>query len=147
MDSTAQHAGERAGTLSKPMRTTSWLLQVLVAVILGQTLFFKFTGAAEAVHLFETLGAEPWGRIGTGIAELAAVVLILVPRTVVYGALLSLLIMIGAVGGHVTRLGIAVTGPDGASDGGLLFGMAVTVLLASAAVLIIRRRELPVIGA
>ena len=67
----------------------SWLLQLITAAILAQTLFFKFTGAEESKYIFSTLGIEPWGRIGTGIAELITVVLILTPRTVTLGALRS----------------------------------------------------------
>ena len=67
----------------------SWLLQLIIAAILAQTLFFKFTGAEESKYIFSTLGIEPWGRIGTGIAELIAVVLILTPRTVTLGARLG----------------------------------------------------------
>jgi hypothetical protein len=119
----------------------SWLLRLAVAVILLQTLFFKFTGAEESVYIFSTLGAEPWGRIGSGLVELAASVLLLVPRTVVLGALLSMGTMAGAILSHVTVLGIDVMG-----DGGLLFVMAVVAFVSSAAIVFVRRAELPVIG-
>jgi hypothetical protein len=133
-------------TLSKPLAITSWVLQVLVAVILGQTLFFKFSGAPESVYIFETMGMEPWGRYATATAELVAVVLLLVPRTAVFGALLALMVITGAIGGHLTKLGIAITLPDGTRDGGTLFALAVAVFLASAAVLAIRRAQLPILG-
>jgi hypothetical protein len=120
---------------------TSWTLQIIAAAILAQTLFFKFSGAEESKFIFITLGAEPWGRVATGCAELLAVVLLLAPRTVTLGALLSLGLMMGAIGSHLTKLGIAVRG-----DGGLLFGLAVTVLMCSAAILVIRRRQIPVLG-
>lgn len=71
-------------------QAVSWVLRLAVAVILLQTLFFKFTGAAESVYIFETLGLEPWGRIGSGVAELVAAVLLLLPRTKIWGALFSL---------------------------------------------------------
>lgn len=116
----------------------SWLLQVVAAVILGQTLYFKFTGAAESIHIFTVVGLEPWGRYGSGVAELAAVVLLLIPRMAVLGALLSLGVISGALVTHLlTPLGIEVLG-----DGGLLFGLAVTVFLSSAGVLGIRHGEL-----
>jgi hypothetical protein len=121
--------------------TVSWLLQLTAAGILLQTLFFKFTGAEESVYIFTTLGLEPWGRIGSGVAELIAAVLLLVPATTTFGAMLAMGIMAGAILGHLTRLGIAVKG-----DGGLLFALAVTVLVASAIVLLIRRAQIPVIG-
>jgi uncharacterized membrane protein YphA (DoxX/SURF4 family) len=124
------------------MRIASWILRIVVAVILLQTLFFKFTGAPESVYIFETLGVEPWGRLGSGVAELIASVLLLIPRTRVYGALLALGVMAGAILSHLTALGIEVQG-----DGGLLFALAIVVFAASAALLAIHRDELPVVGA
>ena len=119
----------------------SWGLQLLVAVILLQTLFFKFTGAAESVYIFSTLGAEPWGRIGSGIVELIAAVLLLVPATVALGAGLALGVIAGAIVSHLTVLGIEVQG-----DGGLLFVLALVVFVSSAAILVLRRSEIPLIG-
>jgi hypothetical protein len=119
----------------------SWLLQLAVAVILLQTLFFKFTGAEESVHIFTTLGAEPWGRIGSGVVELIASILLLVPRTTVYGAILAMGTMAGAIMSHLLFLGIEVRG-----DGGLLFTLANLVLAASATIVVIHRSELPLVG-
>ena len=119
----------------------SWLLQLLAAVILLQTLFFKFTGAEESVYIFSTLGAEPWGRIGSGVMELIASILLLVPSTVPIGAVLAIGVMAGAIASHLTILGIEVKG-----DGGLLFGLAVVTLVSSAIVLFLRRAQLPVVG-
>jgi len=127
--------------LSKPATIASWILQVIVALILFQTLFFKFSGAEESKYIFTRLGMEPWGRIGSGVAELIAVILLLHPKTVPLGAILSLGIISGAVVSHLTKLGIEVKG-----DGGLLFYLAVAVLLGSAAILFIRRGKIPVIG-
>ena len=122
---------------SSRTRALSWALRVLVAVILGQTLFFKFSGAEESIYIFETLGAEPFGRIGSGIVELVASVLLLTRRTAAFGALVSAGTILGAIGAHLTVLGIDVQG-----DGGLLFAMACTVLVASLTVLAIRRADL-----
>jgi hypothetical protein len=127
---------------SKTHAWGSWTLQLLAAAILLQTLFFKFTGAEESVYIFSTLGMEPWGRIGTGIAELIAALLLVTPRTALAGAVLAMGLMTGAIFSHLTVLGIAVKG-----DGGLLFGLAVTVFVASALVLVIRRGQIPVVGA
>jgi uncharacterized membrane protein YphA (DoxX/SURF4 family) len=90
-----------------------WILRILAAVIMLQTLFFKFTGAEESVYIFSTLGIEPWGRIGTGCLELIASILILIPRTTAIGAILGLGIMGGALFFHATRLGIVVKGDHG----------------------------------
>jgi putative oxidoreductase len=123
------------------MLKVSWLLQIIVAIILLQTLFFKFTGAEESVYIFSTLGLEPWGRYASGVAELIAAILLLVPGYAAFGALLSLGVISGAIVSHLTRLGIEVKG-----DGGLLFGLAVTVFVCSLFVLVIRRDELPLVG-
>jgi hypothetical protein len=127
--------------LSKTQSLVSWTLQLVAAGILFQTLFFKFTGAAESVYIFKTLGMEPWGRIGSGVAELIAVVLLLYPRTVTLGAILALGVISGAIVSHLTKLGIVVM-----DDGGLLFALAVVVFVASAVVLVIRRTQIPVVG-
>ena len=119
----------------------SWVLQIVVSVILLQTLFFKFTGAPESVYIFSTLGAEPWGRIGSGVVELIAAILLLVPATIMIGAVLSLGVMVGAIMSHLTVLGIEVQG-----DGGLLFALALTVFIGSAVVLALRRRDIPLVG-
>ncbi len=130
-----------AATLSQGSLRLSWVCQIIAAVILGQTLFFKFTGAPESVYIFTTLGAEPWGRIGSGVMELVAVVLLLNPKTPAIGAGLALGLMGGAIGAHLTKLGIEVQG-----DGGTLFGLAVTTLVCALVVILIRRRELPILG-
>jgi putative oxidoreductase len=119
----------------------SWVLQLVVAGILLQTLFFKFTGAAESVYIFSTLGAEPWGRIGSGVVELIAAILLLVPATSTVGAALALAVITGAIFSHLTVLGIDVQG-----DGGLLFSLAVTVFVASGLILLLRRADIPFVG-
>ena len=130
--------------LSGRMKVLSWVLQAVVAVILLQTLFFKFTGAPESVYIFSKLGAEPWGRIASGVFELVAAALLLFPRTVAVGALMSLGVISGAIFSHLTKLGIALTE---VGDRGELFALALVIFAGSAAVLFIRRRELPFIGA
>ena len=127
--------------LSKTQLVLSWVLQLAAAGILLQTLFFKFTGAEESVYIFTALGAEPWGRIGSGVVELLASVLLLVPATASLGAVMALGVMAGAILSHLAVLGIEVKG-----DGGLLFGLALVVFACSAIVLGIRRAQLPVVG-
>jgi putative oxidoreductase len=127
--------------LSKTQIVVSWTCQLTVAGILLQTLFFKFTGAEESVYIFRTVGAEPWGRIGSGIVELVAALLLLVPLTAPLGAMLTMAVMVGAIASHLLFLGIQVKG-----DGGLLFGLAVAAFVGSAIVLVIRRAQAPVIG-
>lgn len=130
-----------AMSLSTPELVLSWALRLSAAAILLQTLFFKFTGSAESVYIFTQVGAEPWGRIGSGIAELLAAALLLIPVTAPVGAAISVGLMTGAVGSHLTVLGIEVMG-----DGGLLFGLAGYVLIASLVVLVLHRADLPLLG-
>ena len=125
---------------SKVFTIVSWALRLIAAVILLQTLFFKFSGARESVYIFSTLGLEPWGRIGSGIVELIAAVLLIIPATVVYGAALSMGVISGAIVSHLTKLGITLPAVD---DHGELFALAVVVFVCSASVLMLHRRELP----
>ena len=129
--------------LTKTQNITSWTLQIITAVILFQTLFFKFSGAKESVYIFSALGLEPWGRIGSGVVELIASILLVIPATVTLGALLSIAVISGAILSHLTKLGITLPAVD---DRGELFALAVVVFVASAAILFIRRSEIPVIG-
>jgi hypothetical protein len=136
-------AHQQPVTLNRKLNIISWALRIIVAVILLQTLFFKFSGAAESVYIFSTLGAEPWGRLGSGVIELIASAFLLYPRTVALGAILALGTISGAIVAHLVRLGIALTAVD---DHGELFALAVVVFIGSALILLIHRRELPVIG-
>lgn len=126
---------------TKTSSRLSWIAQIVAAVILGQTLFFKFAGAPESIYIFERLGVEPWGRYATGIFEFVAVVMLLVPHTAGLGALMAIGLMLGALGSHLTVLGLEVQG-----DGGLLFGLAVTTLVAATTVAYLRRHQIPILG-
>lgn len=122
----------------------SWTARIIVAVILLQTLFFKFTGAEESRYIFTTLMGpefEAVGRIGSGIIELVAAILLIIPSKAWLGSVIALGTISGAIFSHLTMLGIEVKG-----DGGLLFGLAVTVFVLSAVVLLIHRKELPILG-
>lgn len=110
------------------MRAFDWLVRLVAAGILLQTLYFKFTGAPESVFIFSTLGVEPWGRIASGVLELVASGLLLYTGTAGLGGVLAAGLMAGAVLSHLTTLGIEVQ-----DDGGLLFALAWTVLLCGAA--------------
>ena len=114
-----------------------WILRITASVILLQTLFFKFSGAEESIYIFSTLGVEPYGRIGSAIAELIAAILILIPRTTWLGAFGAAGIMIGAILSHLFVLGIEVQ-----NDGGLLFALAVITLLCSLGLLYFNKNKL-----
>lgn len=115
-----------------------WIVKLIAVVILVQTLFFKFTGAEESVYIFTKLGIEPFGRIGSGIVELVASILILIPRTTLLGALLGFGTMLGAVFSHLFVLGIVVK-----NDGGELFILALITLLCCSILIFQHKSKIP----
>lgn len=125
-----------------------WMLRLTAAVILLQTLFFKFTGAPESVYIFTKVGSgiglnfiEPWGRIGSGVMELMAAILLLWPAFSWMGSLLAIGAVSGAIVFHFTILGIEVQG-----DHGLLFALAWIVLITGAINLYVVRSTIPILG-
>ena len=114
-----------------------WILKLIAAIIMLQTLFFKFTASEESVYIFSKLGIEPWGRIGSGIVELIASILILIPRTTAIGALLGLGVMSGALFSHLTKLGVVVQ-----DDHGQLFIYALLVFISCLILLYLYRQQL-----
>ena len=108
----------------KTLKAISWIAAIVSAIIMLQTLYFKFSAAPESVYIFSTLGIEPWGRIGSGIGELIASILILIPATRWIGSILGLGIISGAIIAHITKLGVEVQG-----DGGYLFILALVVFI------------------
>jgi hypothetical protein len=137
------------------LRATSWACRLIGAVILLQTLFFKFTAAPESVYIFTKLGVflnhyipllsvdkvQVYVRVGSGIMELVAAILLLVPRSVWAGAVLAMAATGGAILSHVTVLGLVVM-----DDGGLLFALALIVFATSAIAVFLHRSQIPVLG-
>jgi uncharacterized membrane protein YphA (DoxX/SURF4 family) len=113
-------------------------LRIIIAIILIQTLRFKFTGHPDSIYIFEQVGMEPYGRIAIGILELIAGILLLIPKTVWVGATLTIGVIGGAIFMHMTKLGIAVNG-----DGGVLFFTALTTFALSSIVLFFYRKDIP----
>ena len=146
-------------TVSRPMTTPvlifSWACRIVAAIILLQTLFFKFTAAPESIYIFTKLGTfihsyvpiasigmvEVWARIGSGIMELIAAMLLLTPRFVWAGAVLAMAATGGAIVSHLTFLGIEVQG-----DRGLLFFLAIAVFVTSGIALFLHRMQIPMLG-
>jgi putative oxidoreductase len=120
----------------KVSQVLSWVLRIAAAAILLQTLYFKFSGHPESVALFTKLGVEPWGRIGTGVIELVAGILLLLPRTAFTGAMLGIGLMAGAILSHLTVIGIASAG-----DGGQLFMLAWVVMACCVGVAVLHRKQ------
>ena len=106
------------------MKIFIWIIRLVAAGILLQTLYFKFSGAEESIFIFDTLGLEPIGRIGSGIVELVASIFILIPRTTLIGAILGLGTITGAIFAHLFFLGIEIK-----NDGGTLFILAIITFL------------------
>lgn len=115
-----------------------WIVKLIAVIILVQTLYFKFTAAEESVYIFQTLGIEPFGRIGSGVVELIASILILIPRTTLLGAFLGLSTMLGAIFSHIFVLGIEVQ-----NDGGTLFILAVVTLISCLLLVYAERNKIP----
>lgn len=114
------------------------VLRLIIAIILIQTLRFKFTAHPDSVYIFEQVGLEPFGRVAIGIMELIAGILILIPKTVWAGAFLTLGLIGAAIMMHLTQLGIEIN-----NDGGVLFITAVTTFLLSAITLYFYRKDIP----
>ncbi len=107
---------------------------IIAAIIFLQTLYYKFTAHPDSVHIFTVIGGEPYTRIGSGILELIISGLLLYRGTSLYGAILGLVVTIGAIALHILKLGISVNG-----DGGLLFALAITAFLCCTTVVILKR--------
>lgn len=126
----------------KPQHTYFyWAARLIAAIILLQTLFYKFSGAPESVYIFSVVGIEPWGRYVLGVIELVTGILLLLPATVWIGAILALGSMTGAIVSHFTLLGIEVQG-----DGGKLFALACIVFACSIYLVIRDRKKIPVLN-
>ena len=115
-----------------------FVLRLIVAVILIQTLRFKFTAHEDSVYIFTQVGLEPFGRIGIGILELIAGILLLIPKTIWAGAILTIGIIGGAIMMHLTKLGIEIN-----NDGGVLFITAIVTFTLSAMILYLYRKDIP----
>ena len=115
-----------------------WIIKLVAVIILLQTLYFKFTAAPESIFIFSTLGIEPFGRIGSGIVELIASILILIPRTTLLGAVLGFATMLGAIFSHIFVLGIEIQ-----NDGGTLFILAVITLFCCLILIYNQKEKIP----
>lgn len=124
-----------------PKITVSLVLAVIAAVIMLQTLYFKFTAHPDSVYIFTQLGMEPYGRIGIGVMELITSILLLLPSTRPFAAVLGVGIISGAIFFHLTKLGINVN-----NDGGNLFWLALATFVCCAALVVIERKKLPVLN-
>jgi hypothetical protein len=117
------------------------LARLIAAGILLQTLYFKFTAAPESVYIFTAVGMEPWGRIGSGIVELIAAILLLIPATVWVGALIGVGVISGAIISHLTIIGVEVM-----DDGGTLFILACVIFICCIYLLYLNRSKISVIA-
>jgi uncharacterized membrane protein YphA (DoxX/SURF4 family) len=116
---------------------TYWILKIIPAIIMLQTLYFKFTAHPQSVHLFTILGLEPYGRIGIGVAELIAVILLLIPTTTILGAIMGMGLMAGAIFSHITKLGIVFDGDA------VLFTYAVITFVCCTIIVYLHKHQIP----
>lgn len=97
----------------------------------GQNIVFATLAANTQIALF-----EPTGRVIVAIAELLAAFLLLIPMTRRKGAVLSVMILGGAVALHLMpdylgrEVPLSLAG-GGETDGGQLFALAIAMLTAS----------------
>jgi uncharacterized membrane protein YphA (DoxX/SURF4 family) len=117
------------------------IFRIIIAFVLIQTLRFKFTGHPDSVYIFSKVGLEPYGRIGIGIIELIAGILILIPKTTWAGAMLTMGVLSGAIMMHLTTLGIEIN-----NDKGILFITALITFVLSSIVLYMHRKDIPYFG-
>lgn len=132
-----QTTASQQPSFSKPVVILLWILRLIAAYILLQTLSFKFGAKPESVYIFTKVGMEPWGRIGSGVVELIAAILLLIPRTTAWGAFFALGTISGAIFFHLTTLGIDVQG-----DGGQLFYMGIATWVCCAILLFVYRQQI-----
>ena len=132
------HRIDPSDTLTRNQRIVSWICCLIAAAIMIETLFFKFTGAAESVYIFKRMGTEPWWRWGQGIWELLAAICLLTPRFRWAGGILTTGAMLAAILSHMTWLGYSIQG-----DHGLLFCMALVTFFAGFTVMMLHRHEIP----
>jgi uncharacterized membrane protein YphA (DoxX/SURF4 family) len=125
--------------ISPSSKIVSWIAQLVAISIMGQTLFFKFSGAEESIRLFTELGMEPEGRLLIGILELVACILLIIPASITFGAMLGSALMAGAIIGHCTQLGWQ-------GERFQLGMLAIVVLVACSVILYIRRYTIPLLG-
>ena len=127
--------------MSRTQTIVSWAVRIIAALILLQTLYFKFTAHPDSVYIFEQTGLGAPGRIGTGVVELITSILILIPRTAWLGSILAIGTVSGAIFFHLTSLGIEVNG-----DGGTLFMLATVVFVCGLIALWLNRKDIPILG-
>jgi putative oxidoreductase len=123
--------------MNKTQLIVYWTARIVAALIMFQTLYFKFSAADESVEIFKAVDMEPWGRIAVGVMELIASILLIISATAWLGGLLGAGLMAGAVGMHLTILGIEVRG-----DGGYLFTLALIVLICCSYVLYVNKSRI-----
>ena len=122
----------------------TWPAALWIAYIFLWYEQYKLTGHPGSVWLFQTLadwlfigGYEKPFRLSVAIAEIVASVLVVIPRTRMWGAALSFGIISGAIFFHV----FSPVGIDPFDDGAQLFKEAVAVWFASAFILVVMRNE------
>lgn len=103
------HKGIKAA--SKPLSQNRWfnigfwVVQAALALMFIMAGASKLLGVSEMVTLFENVGMGQWLRYLTGILEIAAAFLLIIPSFVVFGGLLLAGVMAGAILSHLFIIG------------------------------------------
>lgn len=142
----------------KTLNMIQWVLVAMVAFIFLQSLPFKFSGHEQTQLIFSTIGnwlssiglseslAQGFTHYGgfiIGSLELIATILLVIPKSRMWGALLGLGLMTGAIFFHLfTPLGVArVIDDAGNTDNGVLFIMACIAFLSNALLIYLNRSK------
>jgi len=131
---TAAFASSNTSTLSRGRATTValWVTQIVLAVMFLFAGGSKLIGAPSMVALFDAIGWGQWFRFVTGAIETGSALALLIPSTAVFGAILLIPTMIGAIAANLFL--------------GQSAGAPLLLLVLASAVAWARRHELPVIG-
>ena len=105
-----------------------WLMQVALAVMFLMAGGSKLAGVPAMVSLFDAIGLGQWFRYVTGAIELISGIALLVPSAAVFGAMLLIPTMLGAI---VTNVFVVPASPL----------MPLLLLLGAAAVAWARRNQ------
>lgn len=92
----------------QPSRLTQgldWLVRILLALTFVSAGGMKLAGVPQFVALFDQIGIGQWFRLVTGTFEVLGGLLVLIPRTSIFGAVLLACVMLGAVFTHLAVIG------------------------------------------
>lgn len=90
---------------SRSTRIVGWVVRLLLAAAFVSAGGMKLAGVPQFVAMFDQIGLGQWFRLLTGALEFIGGLLVLIPRTAVWGALLLACVMAGAIVTHLLVIG------------------------------------------